>query len=261
MTNDNRTQQPVRPDAQKPFADTYIELFTLDTTTIPGEESILNFTSTSYTGSAIQFDGVTYTPIDIQTDGWETSMGGGFPNPTVTLSIPTVVDEQGSIAAIIKALIINVDGLVGATLTRTRTLKKFLDGESEADPNAFYPTDVYVINQMTKFTKLVVEWNLKAQLDQEGKRIPNRQIIRETCSHTYRNYDPTNDDADINGFVQGTCPYVQATYFERDGTPTGTAGDDQCGKRVGDCKLRFDVPADDGVLPFLGFPGVGKGRV
>ncbi len=257
----NEIQQTVRPDSQKPFVGEYIELYKLDTTTIPDETSILYFTPTKFSATAVVFDEITYTPVDIDSDGWETTVGGGFPSPTMKLAIPTEIDEIGTIAAIMKALIIGVDGLVGATITRTRTLKKFLDGQANADPQAFFPIDVYVINQMTKFTKTHVEWELKAQLDQAGRLIPNRQVIRETCSHTYRRYDPSHPDADVNGFVQGSCPYVQATYFERDGTPTAVPADDACGKRVSDCKLRFGVAIDDGILPFQGFPGTGRGRV
>lgn len=258
MTDVNQTQQPVRTDAQKPNVGEYVELFTLDTTTIPGQSTILNFTSTQFADSTVVFNRISYTPIDIKSEGWETTTGGGFPTPRMTLSVSGGIDEVSTFAAILKGLVINLDGLVGATITRTRTLKKYLDGEATADPNAHFPLDVYRVDMMTQFNKQLVEWELKAALDQEGQKLPRRQIIRSTCSHTYRIHDPTNPDADINGFVQGSCPYTGTAFFKRDGTSTVDAAEDSCGKRVSDCQLRFGAKA---VLPYQGFVGVGKGRV
>lgn len=243
-------EQETRRELQKPSVGEFIELYELDYTIIVAGATPLRFTSTKFTSSSVTWKGDIYDPVDVESEGWERSAGGGMPTPLLRLSVSGDPSDTGTFSSILKALIINNEGLTGATITRTRTLRKFLDGEPSADPAAQFPTDLFKVDTMTRFTKHFVEWELRAFLDQEGKKIPGRQVISETCSHTYRRWDGA-------AFIQGTCPYTGVNLFERDGTPTANEFDDVCGKRVSDCKLRFVFPEE---IPHRGFPGVKKAR-
>jgi lambda family phage minor tail protein L len=137
-------------------------------------------------------------------------------------------------------------------LTRRRTLKKYLDGEPGADPTAEFPADVWEISKKMGEDKLSITFELHPFIDREGRKIPGRVILRDTCSFLYRYYD--------SGFVypapvnSESCPYTGSSYWKRDGSSTGDPALDDCGKRVSDCKLRFGTHDD---LPYLAFPGVG----
>ena len=75
--------------------------------------------------------------------------------------------------------------LTGATLTRIRTLAKFIDAvnfadgqNATADPNAEFPQEIYSIDRKATETREIVEFELAAPTDLAGVRIPGRQATR-----------------------------------------------------------------------------------
>jgi hypothetical protein len=76
--------------------------------------------------------------------------------------------------------------LLGATLTRLRTFRRFLDGEPDADPTAHFEPDIWRLERKTRQDAVLVEWELASVLEQEGRRLPGRQMLRDLCSHSYR---------------------------------------------------------------------------
>ena len=78
--------------------------------------------------------------------------------------------------------------LTGATLTRIRTLAKFIDAVNFAgnvnpygtpDPNAEFAQEIYSIDRKSQETREVVSFELAAPIDLIGVRAPKRQCTRD----------------------------------------------------------------------------------
>lgn len=184
----------------------------------------------------IVFAGDTYVRLPIQAEGFEYSNTGTLPRPTLT-----VANLGGEISALL--LIANTftpgNDLGGAVVTRIRTLKKYLDGEAAADPNARFPAEIWYIDRKSAETRDVVQWELASKFDLAGIFMPKRQLIANICQWEYRSAE---------------CSYTGSNYFDINNNVVGTLAADRCGKRLSSCKLRF---GDTNPLPFGSFPGAG----
>ena len=184
----------------------------------------------------IVFDGDTYSRIPLKADGFEYTNTGTLPRPTLTIS---------NLSSTISALLLLVNGttagndLGGAEVRRIRTLKKYLDGESAADPNAQFPQEVWFIDRKSSETRDAVTFELASKFDLAGQKIPKRQVIANICQWKYRSPE---------------CSYAGTDYYDVNGNEVSTEAEDVCGKRVASCKLRFGENAE---LPFGSFPGAG----
>lgn len=267
MTDENLNE--LNQEVQKSSMGELVTLYIFHLEEIDDTLPVLYLTHTQFTykndpggGKQVAFAGNDYVPVDLESEGWEANAQGGLPEPSIRISLASDFDDTTSTAGVIRAAIVTWGGLVGARVERIRTLKQFLDGESDEDPDAHLPIDVYRIDRVESFNKRSITWKLSAWLDQQGTKLPRRQVLRDICSHTYRVYNPTHPDADPNGFVQRSCPYTDPTYFKRDGTSTIDPAEDNCGRRVSDCEVRFQ--AQDGVtnpdLPGRFFPAIGRQR-
>lgn len=223
---------------QLPDLGELIDLFKLDLTPLGGE--VFRFTSSVVGAQPVQFDGETYTPTNVEAQGFEWTAGGTLPTPTLRV---------GNATNLVSAALGEFQDLVGADFYRIRTLRRFLDDGDDPDPDAQFPVEVFKVEQKTAHNKVFVEWSLSAAIDQEGRRLPGRQVIRDTCDYVYR----VPDGAGGFDYTNATCPYAGPLHFDTNGAPTSSA-QDRCGKRVRDCKLRFGATA---TLPGRFFPGVG----
>ena len=187
----------------------------------------------------IVWDGNTYNSFAIEADGFEKTSTGSLPRPTLT-----VANTDG----LITALLIDVNAvtphndLTGAEVRRIRTLKRYLDGEAAADPNAQWPVEIWYIDRKDTENREVVSFELASKFDLVGQFIPKRQLIANVCQWAYRSSE---------------CSYTGSNYFDVDGNPTGSLASDRCGKSLKSCKLRF---GNNGELPFGSFPSAGKVR-
>jgi lambda family phage minor tail protein L len=165
-----------------------------------------------------------------------TATAGTLPRPTLT-----VANLGGEISALL--LLANAftpgNDLGGAVVTRIRTLKKYLDGEAAADPNARFPAEIWYIDRKSAETRDVVQWELASKFDLAGTLMPKRQLIANICQWEYRSAE---------------CSYTGSNYFDINNNVVGTLAADRCGKRLSSCKLRF---GDTNPLPFGSFPGAG----
>lgn len=228
----------IATDVQRLEQDAIVELYEINATGYGG--SLLRFATSPVDGQPPTFGGYTFLPFPIKADGFEWSGKGTMPRPTLTVS---------SIDLAFLALVISADDLVGAPVRRIRTFRKHLDDGSDPDSAALFPIDYYVIERKASQTRQYIQFELSVLMDQEGKKIPARQVIRDTCSQRYRYYNGAAYD-----YLDVTCPYVGTAEFAANGDVV-SGGLDICGKRLSDCKLRF---GDNGQLPFYGFPGVGR---
>lgn len=234
----------ISEEVQKLETDNIVTLFQLDTTPIGGS-SVFNFTKKMREDSYISFGGVQFAAIDISYDGFLWDGRGGFPKPTIQVS---------NVANLLTALIVEFKDLCGAKVTRIRTFEQFLDDGSNPDPEATFPLDIYQIEQKTQHNRVFVEWQLSSILDQTGRQLPGRIILRDVCTHTYRIYNPATGTFD---YSNASCPYTGSKSFNENDQAT-TAPFDKCSKRLTGCKLRF---GERGELKTRAFPGVAKTRV
>lgn len=216
-----------------------IELFELRLdSTLHGSSDIYRFhagANADINGNIV-FGGSPYVRIAIKGDGFEYTNTGTLPRPT--LSISNLDGTMTTLLLLVNATTAGND-LGGAEVRRIRTLKKYLDGESAADPNAQWPQERWFVDRKSSESRDQVTFELASKFDLAGQKIPKRQVIANVCQWKYRSSE---------------CSYAGSNYFDVNGNTVSTLAEDVCGKRVSSCKLRFGDTAE---LPFGSFPGAG----
>ena len=214
-----------------------IELFELRLdSTLHGSSDVYRFhagANAAVSGNIV-FNSQTYTRIPIKADGFEYSNTGTLPRPT--LSISNLDSTMTTLLLLVNATTAGND-LGGAEVRRIRTLKKYLDGESTADPNARFPEERWFVDRKASESRDSVTFELASKFDLAGQKIPKRQVIANVCQWKYRSSE---------------CSYTGSNYFDVNGNSVSTLAEDVCGKRLASCKLRF---GENGTLPFGSFPG------
>ena len=219
--------------------DTVIELFSLHLDpTLHGSSDITrwhNGCNADVTGNII-FNGETYFRQPVSADGFEVSSTGSLPRPTLRVS-------NASLTLTALMILVNAttpgNDLGGAEVRRLRTLKKFLDGESTADPYATWPEEKWFIDRKASETQDAVVYELASKFDLAGMKIPKRQLVNNICQWEYRSSE---------------CSYSGSNYWDVNDDSVGALSQDRCGKRLSSFKLRFGANAE---LPFGSFPGAG----
>ena len=169
-----------------------IELFKLQlSTAIHGANTTYRFHSGSNlnANNKIVWKTEEYLRFPIKAEGFAFQKGQ-LPRPKLLVS--NAGNVGSSLAGLsISAILLTVNettpgnDLTGATLTRIRTLAKFIDAanfangqNADADPNAEFPQDIYFIDRKSSETRELVEFELAAPTDLAGVRIPGRQATR-----------------------------------------------------------------------------------
>ena len=173
-------------DLQSINPSSIIELFTLQLdTTLHGANTIYRFHAGSNLNAngQIVWNSNAYLRFPIQASGFAFQRGQ-LPRPKIIISNAT-----GLISAILLTVNETTTGndLTGATVTRIRTLAKFIDAVNfpgntnpfgTPDPNAEFPQEKYAIDRKSTENREVVEFELAAPTDLAGVRIPKRQCTR-----------------------------------------------------------------------------------
>ena len=161
-----------------------IELFTLQlSTALHGSNTIYRFHGGSNLNAngQIVWAGNSYLRFPIQASGFAFQKGQ-LPRPKIAISNAT-----GLISSILLSVNETTTGndLTGATVTRIRTLAKFIDAvnfadgtNATADPTAEFPQEIYSIDRKATETREIIEFELAAPTDLAGVRIPKRQCTR-----------------------------------------------------------------------------------
>lgn len=222
-----------------------VELFILDAQALGG--GVYYFTTGPLSGETVKWNGIEFSIIPIETEGFEYDGRGKMPRPLIRLS---------NITYALLGLINSYDDLIGSKVTRYRTYTKYLDNQAEENSSAVFPKDVFYIEKKTRQNRSLIEFQLKAAIDLQGLMIPRRPAT-ELCMYRYRRY--------VNGaFVYDdvldpevkACPYTteaDGAYWNEAGIAC-SASEDKCGKKASDCQLRFPT----GGLYTLGFPSIGR---
>ena len=175
--------------------------------------------------SDIIWQGQTYSPIPIQTDGLEMRGDGKASTPSLALA-----NNLNGIQGAISALCLRHDDFAGARLTVINTMAKYLDAANFTDGNPQaaneYRKQLWYVEQKTSENANAVTFELSNPVDFEGARIPSREIT-SFCHWGVNNRYRGNE-----------CQYMGTARFTEDGTPTDDAALDKCGSRLSDCRIR-----------------------
>jgi len=177
---------PIITDLQKSNPSAIIELFelTLDNS-LHGASTVYRFHngSNAKSNGDIIWAGNTYIKMPIQAEGFAFRKGQ-LPRPTLTIS-----NALGTITAILLTVNQTTTGndLTGSTVTRVRTLARYLDAINfqgntnpfgTPDPTAEFPREIYKIDRKSSENREIVQFELAAVFDLAGIRVPKRQCTR-----------------------------------------------------------------------------------
>lgn len=218
----------IPPDIHSVALSPIVEMFELSGYDRTNSNAIFRFCNIP---GGVTWQGRFYQVIPVETEGFEFQTSGALPRPSIRVS---------NVGGMISSLINNYNDLIGAKLTRKRTLAKYLDGQPQADRNAAFPDDIWYVEQKTLENDTVVSWELSSSLDLEGLQLPRRIVVANTCLWFYRG---------------SSCGYTGGAVAKIDDTPTSNLAEDVCGKRIASCKLRF---GENAVLPYGGFPSCSR---
>jgi lambda family phage minor tail protein L len=235
MTTIYETAQSLTPGEK-------VALYRLDATSAGG--GVFYFVQGRVDGTGVKFDGITYQPCDVEFEGFEVNGQGALPTPVIRI---------GNADGLIQSAINTFGDLLSCELRRIRTFRQHLDDGDDPDPSAIFGPDIFKVDRKSSENDVYVEWELSAAIDQEGKMIPGRQVIRNTCLSRYRSFNKNTGQFD---YTRAICPYAGNAYFDRQDNPT-TADKDAPSRTINCCELRF---GKNNPLPFGGFPGVGRAR-
>lgn len=226
----------ISEEIQKLSPSAIIELFEIDLTDLGGDTYYFH-AGTNQLNANVVWQGVTYTRFPVEVDGFNFNINGQAPRPTLRVS---------NLFGTITSLLLAYGDMLGAKVTRKRTLKKFLDSVNfiggvnpTEDDTAEFNDDIFYIDRKANENKNIVEFELAPLTDVQGVRIPLRQIIQNICSWKYRSTE---------------CSYTGTNYFDTNDSPVALLANDVCGKRLSSCKARFGQTSP---LPFGGFPSAG----
>ena len=177
---------PVFSEVQKINPSAIIELFTLQLdNSLHGATTTYRFHSGSNLNAngEIVWAGNAYQRFPIEATGFAYQRGQ-IPRPKLVVS-----NALGTISAILLTVNQTTTGndLTGATVTRIRTMARFLDavnfpGSSNPlgtpDPTAEFKRQIYVIDRKAAETREIVEFELAGAIDMAGVRAPKRQCTR-----------------------------------------------------------------------------------
>ena len=177
---------PVFSEVQKINPSAIIELFTLQLdNSLHGATTIYRFHSGSNLNAngEIVWAGNSYQRFPIEATGFAYQRGQ-IPRPKLAVS-----NAFGTISAILLSVNQTTAGndLTGATVTRIRTMERFLDSINfpnnsnplgTPDPTAEFKRQIYKIDRKAAENRDVVEFELAGAIDMAGVRAPKRQCTR-----------------------------------------------------------------------------------
>lgn len=157
-----------------------------------GAEAKYRFCPMINNSNPVIWQGVSYQPLPIKMEGFDSSSDGKLPRPMLSMANPEGIFSKISHS--------NQD-FSNCQVTRKRTYARFLDDENfqnknlnekgknpfgAADPNSHLLDDVYFINKKVSENKQVIQFELVSALEFEGSWVPARIVMADYCNWTYR---------------------------------------------------------------------------
>lgn len=224
----------VRSDISQLAPMSLVEMFVYDDRAIGGGNVLRWHSGTKPVGNMpIVWQNFTYEPFPIEASGFEVNATGKLPRPTLRAS---------NIGGTLGAYVRSIQDALGAKVTRKRTLGKYLDavnfpgGNPYADPNTYFPDEIYYIARKATENAVYIEMELAVPFDVEGVQLPRYQVLASTCQWVYRG---------------AACGYIGPPVQDINGNPTGDPAKDECRKTLAACRARF---GQTGTLRTSAFP-------
>ncbi|MEI6358786.1 MAG: phage minor tail protein L [Synechococcus sp. ELA619] len=185
----------LRADLVSMSPSSVIELYAIETSyELHGDGMLYLFSSTvnaTYGLTTVIWSGEEYWPFPIEAEGFAYNGKGTLPRPTIRVS-----NTQNVITSILAEVNAYNPGndLIGAKVTRIRTLARFLDAVNftgdinpygTPDPESKLPDEIYYIDRKSMESRDLVEFELVARYDLTGIRAPKRQCLKR-CGWVYR---------------------------------------------------------------------------
>jgi len=169
----------IQADIGQSWHDAIIELFELDLSGITGTAGDKYYFTANLMpdNSKVRWKGNVYEPLPIEASGFERTTNGQIPQPELT-----VANVLGTLASVVNSL----DDLVGARVTRRRTLLKYLDTGTSPDSTQEFPDDIFYIERKIAESSITITWSLASKIDLEGLQLPKRVITQNYCLWEYR---------------------------------------------------------------------------
>lgn len=189
----------------------------------------------------IRFGGVEYLPAPLEASGFSWNSKPGVTQPSLTLTHPRGLFGSS----------LDDGGIQGAKVTRIVTFSSECDPPLGQGGGAGFTPECWQVDRITRLDGDQVSLELQPQAQIDGMVLPARVMLGDLCQHRYRIWDAEQNKFD---YTHATCPYTEAAGFDDRGKPVTDRSRDQCSLRLTTgCRKRFS-----GVLPFLGFPGLGR---
>lgn len=215
--------------------------------------AVWRFAPAPVDGAPPVFGGQTYTPIAMETSGWESRSNGALPQPQVRIGLARPDGDTGPAAQLLAVIEANAD-LVGAVVTRLRTFRRHLDDGADPNGQAWFGRETWVIEAKSRQTAQMVEFTLRSPADQNDLQLPRGQNLPR-CRFIYRRWTGSGFDYLSD---KRQCPYAGAAMFDVTDEPVAGGAQDRCSKLLSGCRARFGATA---TLPFGGNPAAGRVRL
>ena len=167
-------------------------LYELDMNPI-GTNIVLRFCNSVHHKKPVRFNGTQYFPIAVEATGFEYDGRSAFPNPEITIA---------NVDGYLNQYMNKFEDFIGAGFTRIRTFDKFLDTGEDPNPAARFPDDKFTVEQKQNHNKVFIKYRLAASIDQEGRKVPGRLALKNSCTWRYRIWDANAVNPD--GFTTGS---------------------------------------------------------
>ena len=162
-----------------------VELYTIYPNFKKRSDVVFNVHNGSLFGGDIVWQGVNYSPLPMEIEGFEVEANGRLSRPKLRISNKDLY---------LSDLLSKWDDFINGKVYRKRTFLKFIDDENfdggnpfgEADPTAELTNQVFLVSQKTQENRAYVELELTTPLDLDNSQINSRRIMAKFCYWKYR---------------------------------------------------------------------------
>lgn len=204
-------------DLQQMEVDAPIELWQVDNTANGGITYYFHSANTNGVTSDLDHDSITYSATALTVTGLGmTSQSKQKPKMAI-----------GTAVAVVLNLLVDTDLLLGAKVTRIKTLAKYLDAGATPDATAIEPTVIFYVEQLESADESVVTYRLADPSDLPQVMLPRQIVTANLCTTCYRGEtcqyagDPVTDEDNSSFGVgpftdRGTWNAATADYVADD---------------------------------------------
>jgi len=118
---------------------------------------------TAHANNNVVWDGQTFSPFPIESEGYEMNNAGSQPRPTIRVS---------NISKEFSQEVLSNDNYINAKVTRIQTLGQYLNTNKSLSIETFY------VAKKTSHTKQLIEFELQTPLGWESITLPKRKVLR-----------------------------------------------------------------------------------